>query len=514
MGVNHLFGKLKNLVNKLTQKNTEAFSEITDMALNSASLKVLLSGNSDVSIKNINIGSNPKLKTTLFYIDGMVDTKLLDDNILKPLLQEKEISDSPDENKMIYNIVNGLVYHAKILETDSLADCVKQIILGSAAIVFDGINKAVTFEVKGFEKRAVTEPTNESIIKGSKESFVELLKVNTSMVRRKIRTHKLKIEQVIVGRQSITPVAILYIDGITNMRIVDELRHRLQSIDIDGALMAGNIEEYIIDNKFTPYPQTAYTERVDSFCNNLLEGRVGMLIDGLPVSYNVPVTFDMFFRAPEDYASNYLISSAIRLIRYISAIITIIMPAFYISITTFHQEMIPSKLAVSIINSKQGVPFPTFIEVLMLLLSFEILLEAGLRLPKPIGQALSIVGALIVGEAAVNARIVSPIVVIVIALTVICGFVIPCQDMSNVLRLVRLFFVLISSAFGLFGLALGIIVTGIHISQLQSFGVPYFAPFSSSEGKGIFADTVFRLPLFMIKTRPENLKTTNKKRQQ
>ncbi|OQB14978.1 MAG: Spore germination protein B1 [Firmicutes bacterium ADurb.Bin193] len=480
--------------------------------LNSENIKAELLVSKDFITKDITINNKSGTKAVLFYFEGMVDLKMIDDDILRPLLQERSITDANNSEDIIDSILSGSIYHTEITVSEDLNECISKIIGGNAAIVFDDVCKAVLFKVKGYETRSVGEPSSENVVKGSKESFVESLTVNTTLVRRRIRTPKLRIEQITVGRQTVTPVSIIYIDGLTNNNIVNELRKRLQSINVDGVIFAQAIEENIIDNKLTPFPQTTYMERVDTFCLNILEGRAGILIDGLPIAYTVPITMEMFYRATEDYAQNYLVASAIRILRYFTATITVFLPSLYISITTFHQEMIPSTLATSIISSKEGVPFPTFIEVLIMLGSFEVLLEAGLRLPRSIGQALSIVGALIVGDAAVNARAVSPVVVIVVALTAICGFVVPNQDLSNALRLCRFFLVLLSSVLGLLGMALGTLLIFIHESTLYSFGVPYLAPFSSTEGKGLFGDAVIRPPLFVNKTRPENLKTTNKKR--
>lgn len=316
-----------------------------------------------------------------------------------------------------------------------------------------------------------------------------------------------------IGQQTITPVAICYVDGIANPHLIKELTKRLEKIDIDGVLTTAAIEEYIIDDKSSTFPQIVYTERPDKFCSNLLEGRVGILIDGLPTAFIVPGVINQFMQAPEDYSRNFLVASMIDIIRYLSLIVTLFLPGFYISISTFHQEMIPTELALSIIASKEGVPFPTFIEVIVLLIAFEVLLEAGLRMPKPIGQAVSIVGALVVGQSAVEAKMVSPAVVIIAAVTLIAGFTIPNQDFSNAARLWRIIMTIFPSIAGLFGLALGLIGLLLHLATIETFGVAYLTPFAANEGNELAKDTIVRLPMWIMKKRPRSLRTINKKRQ-
>ena len=487
--------------------------EINDTEITTENIKKYLSDSSDVNYQSYYINSSYNIPVSIIFIDGLVNTKIIDDNILKPLTQETVLREVKNSKDIIDLIEHGTVYHASRKVEKTLQGTLDSILEGSVALVFDNEKKAITFEIKGYEMRAITEPTTENALKGAKDSFIEVLRVNTSLVRRKLRTPFLRIKETIVGNQTKTPVAVVYIENLTNMDIVNEVLKRLNKIDIDGVLTAGNIEEYIIDNKHTLFPQVMTTERTDKFCHNILDGRVGIIIDGLPVSYVVPVSISMFYQAPEDYAQNYLISSFIRFLRYFNSIITLFLPGFYVAITTFHQEMIPSVLAVSIIKSKTEVPFPTVTSVFMMLIAFEILLEAGLRLPRAIGQAVTVIGALVVGQAAVQAKLISPTVVIIIAVTGISGFTMPNQDHSNALRIMRLVFVIAASIAGLYGLSLAFIVMIYHLNTIETFGVPYFTPFAANEGQDIINDTLIRMPLYRIKKRPSILKTANVKRQ-
>lgn len=500
---------------KSSSSNKILYSEIPDnkdMELNIKNIKLILSKNSDVIFRDINICGNPDFPVTLVFVDGLVDSKAIGDDVVKPLMQSSLLCKAGNESELIDLIEHGFVYSPDQKTRININDAINDILSGSCALVFDRKKTVLTFDTKGFEKRSITEPTSENAIKGAKDVFVESLRVNTATVRRKIKTQKLVIEQTTIGRQSQTSVSIIYLEGTANKHIVDEVRRRLDSIDIDGVVEAGFVEEYILDKTSTLFPQVLATERPDKFCFSLLEGRVGLLIDGLPIAYDIPAVLGNFLRSTDDYSLNFIAVSFIRLLRYSAAALTLMLPAFYISITTFHQEMIPTELAQAIAASKEGVPFPSFVEVVFMLIAFEILLEAGLRLPRNIGQAVSIVGALVVGEASVNAKLISPAVVVVIALTAISGFTIPNQDFSNAIRLWRFVMVIASSIIGIFGMGMVILFLLYHLASIETFGVPYLSPYVSNEGKDL-EDSVIRLPLRFLKKRPSFVRSTNERRQ-
>jgi len=508
-----MFNKFKN---KSKMEDNEIYSdktEFSNMEVTIENIRDILSNSSDVIYQVHYINGRHDLPVNVVFIDGLVDTKIVNDDVLKPLTQEKVLEEIQDFNTIIDLIEHGTIYHASRKLQNDLEATIKEILNGAVALVFDKEKKAITFDIKGFDKRTISEPTTESALKGAKDSFIEVLRVNTSLVRRKIHSPYLRIKETIVGRQTRTTIAVIYIESLTNEKLVDEVMKRLDSINIDGATTAGSIEEYIVDNKYTVFPQVLNTERTDKFCHNILEGRVGLLIDGLPTAYIIPATFAMFFQAPEDYAQNYIISSFMRTLRYICSLITLLLPGFYISITTFHQEMIPTVLAISIISRKAEVPFPTSTSIIFMLLAFEVLIEAGFRLPKTIGQTISIIGALVVGQAAVQANIISPVVVIIIAMTGLAGFTMPNQDFANALRIFRMLFVISATMSGLYGLALSALILVYHLNTIETFGVPYFSPFVANEGREVTKDTLIRVPLHFMKKRPSSLKTTNKKRQ-
>lgn len=452
-------------------------------------------------------------KFPVIFVDGMVDAQMVDDFILKPLIQETLLKGELTEKDVMDLVMSGTVYHCQRRLREKLSDCYTDLFGGSAVLVFEKEEKAVTFDIKGFEKRAISEPTNENVLKGSKESFIEVLRVNTALIRRRLATSDLVIEQLELGRRTHTAVSVVYIEGVANKSIVEEVKKRLNQIDIDGIYSMGVIENYLIDNKISIFPQILYTEKPDKFCAGILEGRVGVLIDGFPTALFLPVDLNSLMQAPEDYTKSYILSSSFRILRYTSGLISLLFPAFYVSVTTFHHEMIPTKLATAIIQSKEGVPFPSYFEVILMLLAFEVLLEAGLRLPKSIGQAVSIVGALVVGEAAITAKILSPGVVIIIAASGITGFIIPSQDFSNTIRVLRLILVACAVTSGLYGVSIGAAVTLYHLCNLEVLGVPYLSPFVSMDGRNILSDTLISAPWGKMKKRPENISPEDTVRQ-
>jgi len=484
--------------------------EKQDDELTSSNISNLIQHSADIVFHSVNINGNKDLRVTVIFIEGIVDIMGMDEFILKPIMQEIDFGKSSIED-VVGMLEHSTLFHGIQKIRTGLSECVNDIMDGSVALVFDRVKKAVTFDMKGFEKRSVSEPTEENVLKGPKDAFVEVLRTNTATVRRKIKTHNMVIEETTVGKQTLTKVAIVYIRGITNRHIIEEVKNRLDNINDDGVISSGVIEEGIIDNKYSPFPQIMTTERPDRFCASILEGRVGIIIDGLPTTFVAPGTLSQFLQGPKDYSQNFISSSIFRFMRYVLMVVTLFLPGFYIAITSFHHEMIPTELALSITASKEGVPFPGFIEVIFMLIAFEALLEAGLRLPRNISQAVTIVGALVVGQAAVEARLVSPAVVVIISITAVASFTMPDQDFSNALRIWRFGLVILTSFAGLYGLSMGGLILLIHWSKMESFGVPYLAPFVATDDKQL-QDTLIRMPFSTMYKRPIQLKTTNKKR--
>lgn len=493
--------------------NDNEVSENNPQELTTENLKNILDKNIDVNFRQIFINNNKDIAVTLLYVDGLVNPSYVSDYILKPLVQEEKFLQVKNTKEVIELIELGGIYFTSQSKSNDINSVLNSVLSGSTALIFDNDHTAFLFNTMGFEKRAITEPTIESVTKGSKDSFVETLNVNTATVRRKIKTPNLVIEQTVVGRQTLTPVAIVHINGLTNPDLVNEVKQRLNTINVDNVLATGFIEEFFSDDIHSAFPQVLSTERADRFCAEIVEGRVGIIIDGIPLSFLAPGTFVQFMQAPEDYSRSYIVGSLIRFMRYALFVITLLLPSLYIAITTFHPEMLPTALALAIAKSREGIAVPVFIETLIMLMTFEALFEAGLRIPRTVGLTVSIVGTIIIGEAAVEAKLVSDVVIVIISSTAIASFTLPNQDFANATRIWRFIIALFSSIIGLYGLIIGVILLIHHLCKMESFGVPYLSPFVSSDGKDLVEDSLLRLPLKLNKTRPASLNVTNKKRQ-
>lgn len=466
----------------------------------------------DFQSRQLFLHGDPERRVTMCYISGMAKTERINDYVLRPLAQDAMLA-SCSEDKLFALLEHGALYHLSTqwrADTDSV---VRELIDGGCALFFPGKTEVLTLMVPTEEKRSVGEPENEPALKGARDSFVESLRTNTSLVRRRLRAPELKIREQIVGRQSLTPVDIVWLDGIADPEMVSRVEQRLEAIDIDGVEAAGALEEYLVDPWRSPFPRLPYTQRPDRFCQGLLEGRVGILCDGLPMGYLAPGTMEEFFKTGQDRAFHYMVASMLSLVRYFCMGVTLLLPGLYIALVTFHPEAIPVKLAASIVAAKAQVPFSTVFEVLTMLLAFEVLQEAGLRLPSPIGATVSILGGLVVGNAAVEARIVSPAVLIAVAIAGIAGYTIPSQDLAGALRLWRFLLTGSASVAGLFGLAAGCAALIYHLAGLESFGVPYLAPFTRGAQFSGGQPDVVRPPLSQLKWRNGAVRTRNRRNQ-
>ena len=442
------------------------------------------------------VGGDEQKSLTLCYVEGMVRNERVSDYILRPLAQDDGLIRA-DAEQMFQQMKNGALYNLYAQQRTTTDEVMADLAIGSCVLFFPGRQEVLTFFVGSEEKRSIGQPENEPSIKGARDSFVESLRTNTAMVRRRIRVPELRLREHTVGRQTLTPVDVLWMEGIADPEIVERVEERIDRMDIDGIRTTGSIEEYLTDRLDTPFPLLSGTQRPDWFCGGLLEGRVGVLCEGLPMGWLMPGTVDLFFKTNQDKTGGWIMASAIRLLRYVCMAVSLLLPALYVAAVTFHPEMIPDKLALSISAAKQQVPFSSVFEVLIMLVAFEVLQEAGLRLPGPIGQTVSILGGLVVGSAAVEARIVSPAVLIAVAIAGIAGYTMPSQDFANALRLWRFGLTVLASTGGVVALALGVAALLRHLAGLESFGVPYLSPFvTGEEGGGLL-----RLPLPLEKWR-------------
>ncbi len=481
------------------------------LPLNEESLRQAFAGCVDFYTQQLEVRGDPERRITLCFVAGMMRMERAADYVLKPLV-ENPVFDRCTLEQAYDLMRRGGVYDLIVTERKTMDEAVASLINGDCLLLF-GEGKALAFFTATEEKRAVSNPENEPSIKGARDCFVESVRTNTSLVRRRLRAPELRIKEHIVGRQTLTPVDVLYIEGIVDPALAAEVERRIRAIDIDALLMTGSLEEYIVDEVDTAFPLIAYTERPDRFCSGLVEGRVGILVDGLPLGYLVPGDIRQFFKTSQDRSQNWVVASVLAALRYICMLLTLFLPSLYIAAVTFHSEMIPLKLALSINAAKTNVPFTTVFEVLIMLLAFEVLQEAGLRLPSAIGQTVSILGGLVVGSAAVEAKIVSPAVLIVVAIAGIAGYTVPAQDFSGALRIWRFLLAIAASVAGAFGM----VVTGAalvcRLACIESFGVAYLTPFASNTGQAKQGNAVLRRPLPYAKLREAALHTKNRRNQ-
>ena len=474
-------------------------------ALNAETIKNIFDGCADFQTREISpalIGT----PVTVCWLDGIVDSGAIATEIIRPLTELLRTGGEPTAERLM----QGAVYSAQATERNDLNSVIADITQACCAVILK--NSAVTFELRTKNQRGISEPTIEKSLKGGKDSFVETLRTNTALVRKRICTPALKIQSTVIGRKSETRCAIMYIDGVADPAAVAELRRRLDAIDIDGLVATGSIEEYIVDRPCSPFPQLLHTERPDRFAKQLLNGRVGLIVDSLPIAFMLPASFADFMRVPQDDSQHFIIADALSVVRWLALVLALVLPAFYVAIAMYHQEMIPTKLLISVIHSKQDVPFSTALEVLGMLIAFELLQEAGLRLPNPVGDTVSIIGALIVGQSAVDAKVISPIAVIVVAFAGISGFAMPSQDMGSALRIARFLLVLAAIGAGLFGVAALLCLIVWHLAGIDCFGLNYTAPLSGGRRHSL-ARTVLNPPKPENKFRDPELNTPDKRRQ-
>lgn len=480
-------------------------------ALSSKNLGDIFDRCADFHLRPILPGLEGRCPVQLAWLDGLVAADAVAESVLRPLTEYWRAGDSPAE--ACYELLlRGGVTALSARPRETMDELVQELTHGSCALIFDSLGKALCFELRSTAVRSISEPTLEKSLKGAKDSFVESLRLNTALVRRRLSTPQLKLVESSVGRKSATSVALLYLDGVADPARVAELARRLDTLDVDALLATGLLEEAISDAPRSPFPQVLHTERSDRFAMYLADGRIGLLIDGLPVGLVVPVTFAEFMKVTGDRSSNYLVSSVLGALRYFALVLGMLLPALYVAMTMYHQEMIPTRLLLSMIEAKQNVPFSTALEVLGMLLAFTMLQEAGLRLPNPIGDTVSIIGALIVGQSAVEAQVVSPIAIIVVAVSGISCYTLPSQDMASAVRLCCFLALLCGAAAGLYGVGLFACALLLHLAGIDSFGVSYTAPLS--EGlRGALKRLLLKKPERAEKRRDPLLNTPDRRRQ-
>ncbi len=463
-------------------------AELTD-----GNVRAIFEGAADFTIRELKCGT---FTLYAYAIDGLTSGGDISDYIFKPISEHLQ----GDSMESLYKAaLDGMIYNSVADPCSDLKTVAKKLVNGFCVVLFPGAG-AIAFEVKTSEKRGISPPEVENTVKGTKDAFVETVRSNTSLIRRHLRSPDLRLYETQVGRRSLTNVSVVWLEGITDRRLVKRLKERLKEIDIDGLISPSAVEEYVTGSRATAFPLLQYTERTDRFCQGILNGQVGLLVDGLPQGYLTPVDIGSLMESPEDRSIDFVSASCIRLLRYGALLISLLLPGFYIAMTTFHHEMIPLELLRAIIESKQSVPFTTTVEVLGLLVAFELLQESGIHLPQAIGQSVSVIGGIVVGTAAVEAKLISPAALIVISIAGVCGFVQPNRDLAEAVRVWRFGLAVLGAVGGLFGVTVGGIGLLIHLSGLSSLGVAYLAPFSDGEMPNVLRSRLkhkkFRNPRF------------------
>ncbi|HHV64114.1 MAG TPA: spore germination protein [Peptococcaceae bacterium] len=463
--------------------------------------------NKDLIIREFKIGK--KRKAFLCYLDGMADKNIINEYVLSPLLNMPG-SVLPEGKSSALDLEN-IIETNDVKKLKSINKVTAEILKGNTALYVDGLDYILTCESIGFEKRGVETPKSEAIVKGPQEGFSENLRTNISLLRRIIRNKDLVTEFFEIGEQSSTTVAVVYLQNILNPAILNEVRRRLQSIKTDFLLSVGMLEELIEDNPYSIVPTILTTERPDRAAANIMEGRVAIIVDGSPIALIVPVTINALMHSSEDAGLKWYYTTGLRFIRFVAFATAVLLPGFYLALTTFNHEMIPTDLLIAIAKAKENVPFPTIVEVLLMELGFELIREAGVRIPGIIGNTLGIIGALILGEAAVSANIVSPVLIIIVAATGLSNFAIPNYSLAFGVRVLRFYFILAGAFLGFYGLALAAVLLVLMLVNLKSFGIPFLSIVAPRSKKG--KDIVIRWPLWLQESRPDFLNPQDRQRQ-
>lgn len=481
----------QHMVKDLPPPDEERGQLTSDIAQNEMILKQAFHNCSDIIFRKIQQSGDTKW--LIVYLESLVDDTNLDDHILRPLMSGGSSHDdsTSDEN----NAVDVQVPIGKINRTSKVADIVRHLLIGQVAILTAEDTCAMTVAANGRVQRNPEEPPSEHVIRGPRDGFIENISTNMGLLRSRIKTSRLKTEAYTVGELTQTEVVIAYVDGIADDNVVEEVRKRVTGIQTDGVLESGYIEAFIEDLPMSPFPQVISTERPDFIAAGLLKGRVAILVDTTPFALLVPMTFWSGLQSSEDHYTRSIFATFVRWIRFLFISVSIFAPSLYVAVTTFHQEMIPTNLMLSIAAAREAVPFPALIETLLMEIMFEALREAGVRMPRQVGQAVSIVGALVIGQAAVEAGIISAPVVIVVATTGIASFTVPRFNFANGIRLLRFPMILLAGTLGLYGIVLGFLGILLHVTSLRSFGTPYFTPIGPLSYKNL-KDVLISTPIW------------------
>lgn len=486
------------------------------MDLSVEKVKEILKDCDDVVYRDFKVGVKQNFSLCIVYVDGLINKESVSDFVLESLMEgARGLEPTPKgvKDNLIELITKGNISITEIEEVSTIEETIDAILSGETALFIDKYDKAIILSSRGWPTRSINESQSETVVRGPRDAFTETLKVNITLIRRRIKDPNLKVKMVKIGRRSKTDVAVMYIEDIVNDGILGEVFTRLGKVDVDAIVESAILEEHIQDDYYSPFPQIENTERPDSVAASLYEGRIALVVDNTPSVLVVPATIGTIMQSSEDYYTRWVVAGITRIIRYIAAAVAVLAPGLYIAVTSFHPGLLPTRLAFYVAGTRVNVPFPAVIEAFLMEITIEFLREAGTRISGPIGTTIGIVGGLIIGQAAVEAGIVSPLMIIIVAVTTVASFTIPSYEFAAALRFYRFFVMVLASILGLYGIMLGIILMLTHLADLNSFGIPFTSPFSGlGLNTGDLKDVLARVPMSRMRYRPTFTYPKDKKR--
>ncbi len=479
-----------------------------DLKKNEQVLRTIFKNADDIIFRKIEAGKSQKLKMLLLYVDGMTTKEAISDYAIETILSGLDISNLQNisETKLQDTVVKSNIATSEVQIITTIQEIIDKILSGETVLLIDRCKKGIMLSSRGWPMRGIQEPSAETLIRGARDGFNETMKVNITLIRRRLKDPKLKVKYAQVGNRSKTDIAIMYLEDVVNKTVLETVVERINNINIDAVLESSYIEEMIEDDSYSPFPQLENTERPDAAASALLEGRVVIAVDNTPSVLIAPAILVSFMQSSEDYYERWMPSCITRMIRYLALPIVMLLPALYVAVTQYHPNLLPTQLALYVAASRANVPFPPYFEALLMELVIELVREASLRITSPVGSTIGLVGGLVIGQSSVEAGLITPIAVIVVALTAIASFTIPSYNFSTTLRMIRFGFIILASTLGLFGISLGLSFLIIHLCTLKSFGVPYLTPFISFvEHRRDLKDTVIRPKIKTMVRKPQYL---------
>ena len=453
-----------------------------------------IKGCDDIKCRKMRLGCEKKTEACIYYVEVTVNNLTIEESVIGKLINRLWSMEPDEQYEYISDNALGITDVNELSEFD---DVIMGIMIGDGVVLIDGYDKAIKIKSKGYPMMGVSESKIEKVMRGSKEGFSDALKCNTALVRKRIRSDRLKVKEKIIGKTTNTTVAIVYVEGLARESVLKEIDRRLSELQIEGMTDSGIIEQLTEESVLSPFPQYQTTERPDKAAMEVLNGRVILFVDNTPVALLLPTSYGNFFQTADDYYNRFHVVTFARIIRYVAAMLAMTFPAMYLAVVTYHPEILPTSLVMTLASARTNVPFPALVEVLLMELAFELLREAGVRIPGPMGSTIGIVGGLIIGQAAVTAGVVSPIIVIVVALTALASFAVPNEELSSAYRILKYFAIFMAGVYGFFGIIMAWLFIIGHLSRLKSFGFPYLMPSAAADinGGNDLKDFLVRYPI-------------------